>query len=693
MSNASIRFSGNIIEELSKNIPSSLFALNELIKNAYDAFSPDVTIKISPSNNTITISDHGNGMAEDEINSLFHISKSSKSYGHEIEQNGVKRLTQGSKGLGFLSAFKFGDKVEWKTCKNGVRSTFSVCKSELISKDDVAGTKIPLTTDLHSENGTIITVFTSKSEIEELLIDLDVEDGKSIEKLAATIIDDSFNIKIEIENQKKITSTEKLKKFDKESEENQLFYVKYDPSKNEVDFYHKGEHIKSFPFTLGRTDYSISLELIIFHFNRGKNSRSISPLNRRVHDEALYPLIYINRNLFNNTVIFDPELLRKKSSGETLPQMIGRVNLTSKSKEIEFNSDRTNFVENSLTKKLIKDLEDLNKLIQTKGAELKKQLRKSKGVPTGKAIPSLGADTDEQKNRTASIIIDKNRPLTFYIPSDQIYLEEYLFQIKNSSGQIVEKNEVDILIDGHKSSNRVLLSIEEPCEKKISFKYIDDLTDLVSKEITLSFERQISPISGKTLDKSLFTIQSGSGYCVKIEIVSDIINAIDNAYSSKSREDYLPLIACSIRSIFEISSDKIIKARKQWFSKFDHSKLSITTKREVKDKLLLNVVNVILLLKKNPDLINEVANVSGINFSTLANLLDVESFKSSVKTSHIGAHQSIRYLSKPKIESCADTCGLFSVICDVLMNVNSANAAASSINKVDESDLDKYLSS
>lgn len=691
MSQASIRFSGNIIEELSKNIPSSLFALNELIKNAYDAFSPDVTIKISPTNKTIIISDHGNGMEEKEINSLFHISKSSKSYGQEIEQNGVKRLTQGSKGLGFLSAFKFGDKVEWRTCKNGVRNTFTVCKSELISKDDVAGTTIPLTTDLHNENGTIITVFTSKSEIDELLIDLDLEDGKSIEKLAATIIDDSFNIKIEIENQQKITSTEKLKKFDKESEENQLFYVKYDASKNEIDFYHKGEHLKSFPFILGRTDYSISLELIIFHFNRGKNSKSISPLNKRVHDDALYPLIYINRNLFNNTVIFDPELLRKKSSGETLPQMIGRVNLISQSKEIEFNSDRTNFVENSLTKKLIKDLEDLNKLIQTKGAELKKQLRKAKGVPTGRAIPSAGSD--EQKNRTASIIIDKSKSLTFYIPSDQIYLEEYLFQVKNSSGDIVEKKEVDILIDGDKSNNRVLLSIEEPCEKKISFRYIDDLTSLVSKEITLSFEKQISSISGKNLEKSLFTIQSGSGYCVKIETVSDIINAIDNAYSSKSREEYLPLIACSIRSIFEISSDKIIKARKQWFSKFDHSKLSVTTKREIKDKLLLNVVNVILLLKNNSSLINAVSNASGVSFSTLTNLLDIEIFKSSVKTSHIGAHQSTRYLSKPKIESCCDVCGLFSVICDVLINLDSANAAALSINKVVEADLDKHLGS
>lgn len=39
----------------------------------------------------------------------------------------------------------------------------------------------------------------------------------------------------------------------------------------------------------------------------------------------------------------------------------------SQSDEVEFNSDRTNFVENSLTKTLVKNLKLLNELIQTKG--------------------------------------------------------------------------------------------------------------------------------------------------------------------------------------------------------------------------------------------------------------------------------------------------------------------------------------
>ncbi|HCF0997900.1 TPA: sensor histidine kinase [Pseudomonas aeruginosa] len=71
MSEAYLKFGGKIIEELSQKIPSTLFALNELIKNAYDAFSPDVTIKVNLSKGTVTISDNGNGMGVDEIGSLF----------------------------------------------------------------------------------------------------------------------------------------------------------------------------------------------------------------------------------------------------------------------------------------------------------------------------------------------------------------------------------------------------------------------------------------------------------------------------------------------------------------------------------------------------------------------------------------------------------------------------------------------
>ncbi|MCW7762908.1 ATP-binding protein [Photorhabdus luminescens] len=685
---ASFKFSGKLIEELSQKIPSSLFALNELVKNAYDAFSPDVIVKVSPSKQTIIISDRGNGMGADEINSLFHISKSTKNYGHEMEQGGITRITQGSKGLGFLSAFKFGDKVEWETCKNGELSIFSVRKSDLVSKEDVSGIEIPIVTDVGTENGTKITIFASRDGIDELLLDL--SDERVIEKLAATIIDESFNISIEIENKQKIVSTNKLKSFKQENEDSQLFYVKYDSFKEKIEFFHKGLLEKSFPFSIEQADYSISLELIIFHFQNGKNSKTVSHLNRRVHDDALYPLVYINRNLFNNIVIFDPEVLRKKSSGDTLAQMIGRVCILSQSEDIEFNSDRTNFVDNNLTKSLVKNLKLLNEFIQIKGAELKKELRDDKKkVPTGKAIPNKVVM--ETKSKTALIHIDRRKVINFYIPSEQIDLEEYILKVKNSKGEDVEKSEVEIKVDGELLTNRVLVSIEQECEKRVSFRYKDEITCLVSKEISLCFKRRLSNISGKVQEKSLFTIQSGSEYKVRIETVSDLIYAIDKAYSTRFKEEYLPLIACSIRAIFEISSDKILKTHKQLFTKFNIQQYSDITKREMKDILLRDVVHVVALVKKNSKLRTKISEILGVSFSTLNNLLDINVIKGAVKNSHVGAHQSTRFLSKPKIEACADACGFFAVICDVLINIDKSEIGKLDITKVNELDLNTYF--
>ncbi|MCC8368322.1 ATP-binding protein, partial [Xenorhabdus sp. PB61.4] len=262
MSTVSLKFGGKLIEELSQKIPSSLFALNELIKNAYDAFSPDITITISPSKLMITVIDKGVGMSEEEIASLFHISKSTKNYGNEIAYNGITRITQGSKGLGFLSAFKFGDTVKWKTCKNGKCSIFSVKKSDLVNQDDISGVQIPVTTNLCSEieNGTEITISTNQHEMTQLLADLN--DKRIAEKLVAAMIDESFNINLKIEDKNIFFSTNKLKAFESEEKNHQLFYVKYSSIKEEIDFYHMGELIKTFPFVTSLADYSIELSLI-----------------------------------------------------------------------------------------------------------------------------------------------------------------------------------------------------------------------------------------------------------------------------------------------------------------------------------------------------------------------------------------------------------------------------------------------
>jgi HSP90 family molecular chaperone len=108
-----IKVSGNIISELSEKIPTHIIALNELIKNSYDAGALSVSIEIDTRKNILRIIDNGEGMNRRDIDTLFHLSHSLKVYGEYNSQ--YKRYVQGAKGLGFLSVFKFGKKAEWRT--------------------------------------------------------------------------------------------------------------------------------------------------------------------------------------------------------------------------------------------------------------------------------------------------------------------------------------------------------------------------------------------------------------------------------------------------------------------------------------------------------------------------------------------------------------------------------------------------
>ena len=68
-----------------------------------------INIALNTQNKTLTITDDGKGMGQEEISELLHISHSSKKYG-TLNNN---RYIQGSKGLGALSALRFGTQVTW----------------------------------------------------------------------------------------------------------------------------------------------------------------------------------------------------------------------------------------------------------------------------------------------------------------------------------------------------------------------------------------------------------------------------------------------------------------------------------------------------------------------------------------------------------------------------------------------------
>ena len=207
-----ITVSGNILSELSEKIPNNIIALNELIKNSYDAKATKVKIILDTDNSTLTLIDDGIGMDTEDIKKLFHISSSEKKYGIDSGYEG--RLLQGSKGLGFLSVFKFGRNVTWKTYKNGGISEFSVEFDSLIKEYNLTDKTIDIR-EVQDDNfsGTTIVIQINEYNIESLknyfsvemnrlkILNSFIKDRSRNDSVDITI-DKSFSIQIVIDNEK-----------------------------------------------------------------------------------------------------------------------------------------------------------------------------------------------------------------------------------------------------------------------------------------------------------------------------------------------------------------------------------------------------------------------------------------------------------------------------------------------------------
>lgn len=394
-----ITVSGNIVSELSDKIPNNIIALNELIKNAYDAGSPSVDISIDSEKSVLRIRDYGLGMDFEDVNRLFHISSSEKEYGKEIDVNGFKRIVQGSKGLGFLSVFKFGKNVNWKTGKNQNLLEFSLNFSELVEQDDISsypleisnlgfsdfiGTEISI--DISEYNlSTLIDYFSDEKNLNKVLNSFVFE--KQDSNVDSITIDPDFIINLEINGI--ITSTNTSLKIEDEHKEAQFLSVKFNSKDKKLNFYYKENLIHSKELDFDFSKFSINLSVQIYSLKAYGKSK-IDPFFYNPRDEELTPLLYVNNNLFNNYSIFDTGVMKASKISKALPQMIGFVLIKSFDKEVSFNSDRTQFTQNELTDQIIKVVDSLNRDIQTLGSRIRDELK-------GKFLPeSLKVIAEEE---------------------------------------------------------------------------------------------------------------------------------------------------------------------------------------------------------------------------------------------------------------------------------------------------------
>lgn len=685
-----VKVSGNIIKELSEKIPSNNVALNELIKNAYDADASEIEITIDTINQKLTIFDNGSGMNKDSISALFHIAKSLKKYG-ELRTN--KRYTLGSKGLGFLSVFKFGNQATWYTkTAEDTCITFSANRSSLETCDNVTDYSIFLTPSTKLEShGTLIEISLDEDNV-NLLTEYFLNQGNCL-KLVNCFHDNSINLLLKIDEKEYQTQNIQLKEIYTE----RLFLrVTYNSSEKVIKYLYKDLYFHKLPYECNINNATINLDLNIYLL-KSQGSKNITPYFFDT-ESNLMPLIFINKNLFNNYTLFNPGITRKIQSRKTLPQIIGYVDIETSSDAMDFNSDRTQFIQNSFTDAITKFLKNINIAIQKEGSQFKSKFgddkffkdlaeklkesetnivsKKSEAISQGELFESNALQNlTSSKSKiltTHNIKITNNRNqakqhslfeyhqydivkftqsnknTTLEIPSKQIKLLDYIDSVTDSSGKNINKNDLKIYVNEIVSTTKILESIDTECRKTIKFEYNDPYTGVAKHSITLHFVEAKSTLTSSIKEK-LILIPARESYNIQYnKIVSNLINQINKL----NVENYLDVISCSLRSIFEISILSLKNSNK-------YSTLNINLNEgTIQDKVKV-IVEYIINSKNN---MTSIANASGISYNSLTNILNPKEFKEVVAKANTTAHLATTYITEIDVRDIAKKAAIFVVL-------------------------------
>jgi signal transduction histidine kinase len=129
-----IRPAARLLNTIGQDLIKDVYAaIVELVKNAYDADSPDATININYTQETkrltICVEDHGHGMSNDTVVNKWLVPATDDKLIRKRSPQG--RVLQGRKGIGRFAAAILGDRILMETTSEGVTTSLILDFNEL----------------------------------------------------------------------------------------------------------------------------------------------------------------------------------------------------------------------------------------------------------------------------------------------------------------------------------------------------------------------------------------------------------------------------------------------------------------------------------------------------------------------------------------------------------------------------------
>ncbi|MDE0084651.1 MAG: sensor histidine kinase [Candidatus Poribacteria bacterium] len=204
-----IRPAGRHILTIGKDlIQDNYAAVVELVKNAYDADSPDVNIEFKKSldriGHSIVISDHGHGMDREDVINKWLVPSTEDKIKRHSSPNG--RPLQGNKGVGRYAASILGEDMLLETVNLIGEKTTAYLQWKDFEKAEYLD-DVPIlieTTEVTEQHGTRLTINMSEEHInrwdKKTFRNLQYELKKLKSPVSAIFNSDEFNINLTVDD-------------------------------------------------------------------------------------------------------------------------------------------------------------------------------------------------------------------------------------------------------------------------------------------------------------------------------------------------------------------------------------------------------------------------------------------------------------------------------------------------------------